>query len=70
MGGKAQAAWDRLLRDEPGFTRIHRIDAPHPSIRGLTRGGRQTADVGKSVLREAFGKAALLLAGDTAVSER
>ena len=70
MGGKAQAAWDRLLRDEPGFTRIHRIDAPHPSIRGLTRGGRQTADVGKAVLRDAFAKAALVLAVDAAVSER
>lgn len=61
LGGDAREAWDRLIRREPSLRRITRIEAPHPALRGLTRGGRQTADVGRAALTASFAEAARVL---------
>jgi hypothetical protein len=57
-GGDATAAWKRADSRDSRLARIRHTEAPHPSIRGLTRGGRQTAEIGRQALRQKLVEAA------------
>jgi hypothetical protein len=55
FGGVAASSWGRAIRAVPALERFTHVATLHPSIRGLTRGGRQRADVGRAQLFKDFG---------------
>jgi hypothetical protein len=55
MGGNAEKAWGEFAQRYPDHVHgLTVVPAPHPSVRGLTAGGRQTAEVGRAALRAAL----------------
>lgn len=58
MGGTAQKQWNRFRKRYPAMSeRWIVIETLHSANRGVTRGGRQTAEEGESELRAAFAAA-------------
>jgi hypothetical protein len=55
FGGVAESSWGRAVRQVPALGRLSHVATLHPSVRGLTRGGRQHAAVGRAQLFKDFG---------------
>jgi hypothetical protein len=54
FGGLATASWGAVTKHTPALRRFQHIATLHPSVRGLTRGGRQQMAIGLAQLPKDF----------------